>query len=334
MTPTTTLPASDVSISSAQPDAPPSFPDDRAIERNYIGSSDAAKVANLSPWGSPLSVWNRLVGLTTYNDAPSLRMWLGKRMEPIILDLYEQRTGKRPAKLLEDDDPPILSAAHNFIGAHVDFDGLEVKTSTSAREWGDDGSTVTIDAMAIPLHYFLQVQHQMYVMGWDVIDVAVLIGHDQFRQFTVPADQQVIGRLVEAEVELWGYKERGEPPPQDDHDSRRAYLRAKFPVDELPMRLATPEDEILVSRWRAAKAAFKAAKADEELAADRLERAIGKASGLSGWVSWKAQTRRDIDRGVLQDQLRSIDRLDILATATRSTTFRVLRSMRKEDDGE
>lgn len=299
----------------------------------YIGSSDAALIANLSPWGSPLTVWNRLVGLTPAESEPTLRMYLGKRLEPIVLDLYEARTQTRPAKLLDDDAPPIMHKQHAMIGCHPDYDHLEVKTARSSFEWGEDESVVSTENMTIPLHYYLQVQHQMAVMGWASIDVAVLIAHDDFKRYIVPADKNVIERLIAAELELWDFAQRGVPPPLDDAASRKAYLRARFPKDVEPMRPATEQEQLQVMRWRKAVDTLKEAELHEALEADRVKAMIGHSSGLSGLASYKLQTRTTIDTDRLRERLREIERLDILRDVTRSSEFRVLRSIgRKESD--
>jgi predicted phage-related endonuclease len=277
----------------------------------YIGSSDAAMVADLSPWGSPLTVWNRLTGLVPEGKPESLRMWLGTRLEPIILDLYEGRTGRRPQRILDQEAPPILMPGYPFIGAHPDFQGLEVKTSSRASEWGEDLATVTTDVMAIPLHYFLQVQHQMMVMGWDVIDVAVLLGHDSFRSYTVPADPAWRTLILDAEVELWEQAQRGEMPAKSDPEARRAFLRAMYPKETEPSRPATPEEMVVVRTWREIKRQAAEWEAAEKEAGDAVRLLIGNAAGLDGLVSLKWQTRKE--------------------TIQRASTFRVLRAIGDPD---
>jgi predicted phage-related endonuclease len=279
----------------------------------YIGSSDAAMVADLSPWGSPLTVWNRLTGLVAAEKPESLRMWLGTRLEPIILDLYEARTGLRPPRILDQEAPPLLMPGYPFIGAHPDFQGLEVKTSAKASEWGEDRTTVTSDTMAIPLHYFIQVQHQMMVLGWEVIDVAVLLGHDAFRTYTVPADPAWRALILDAEVELWEQAQRGEMPAKSDPGARKAFLQARYPRETEPSRPATPEEVEVVKTWREIKRQASAWEAAEKEAGDAVRLIVGPAAGLDGLVSLRWQSRKE--------------------TVQRASTFRVLRAI-GDPDGE
>lgn len=296
----------------------------------YIGSSDAAAIAGLSNWGSPLSVWSEKSGLTEPRTE-TLRMRLGELLEPIVRDLYAERTGRRPERVVEPDAPPMRSKAHDFIGGHPDFEQLEVKTSRSARQWGEDLSIVTVDDMAVPMYYYVQVQHQLYVTGWEWSDLVVLIGHDEVRHYTIPADPTVIDALVQAEVELWEFVKSGTPPPDEDVRSRRAYLRARFPDASEPERPPTPEEMALVARWREAKEAEAAAEFEKDrLAADIIE-AIADASGLSGQVSYKGATRTTIDPVKVRYELRKRGLDDLVEAVSKKTTTRALRDLGGDD---
>jgi hypothetical protein len=183
------------------------------------------------------------------------------------------------------------------------------------------------------MHYFLQVQHQLFVMQWDASDLAVLIGHDEFRSFHVPADAIVIERLVAAEVELWEFAQRGEPPPKGDAAARRAYLNARFPSASKPLRPATPEEELLVTEWRRAKSITTAAELEEQSAAFRVQSVIGDSAGLAGLVTWKPQTRTTLDEQLLVAELARTKRGQrCLQKASRSKTFRVLRAIDRKED--
>ena len=302
-----------------------------SLDRNaYLGSADAPQVVGLSKWGSPLSVWMRKVGLTDDDRKPSLRMWLGERLEPIVLELYAAKTGRLPERVVGPDAPPLLHPEHPFIGAHPDYERLEVKTSRSAYGWGDDGQTVTLDNLVIPVGYFAQVQHQLAVTGWDWSDLAVLIGHDDIRRYTVPADADFIGRLIVAEIEFWGYVERREAPPDDDPEAREALLRALYPTDSEPARPPTPEELVVLAEWREARRALRAAEVADKMATVAVRELVGPAAGLIGEVSYRASTTKRIDPEAVR--LVFADRPDLLEGVTRVTTSRTLRDTKKETE--
>jgi putative phage-type endonuclease len=251
---------------------------DTEERRTYIGASEAAAVVGLSPWGSPVTVWSSKVGAPAPEPEQSLRMWLGTRMEPILRELYEARTGRKP----RTHQRLVRAKAYPFIAAHPDYDRLEVKTARSDDGWGEDGAVVTPDTMAVPLHYFLQVQQQMYVTGWEQSDLAVLIGHDAFRVYDVPRDQPTIDGLVAAEVEFWeDFVLPRIPPPMDGSDAAAQYLRSRFPRDVEPLRIATPEEAVLMEQYDIARGLAKAAQAVVDGYGNELRGRIGDAKGVT-----------------------------------------------------
>lgn len=259
----------------------------------YIGASEAAAVVGLSRWDSPVGVWSRKVGVTTEEPTPPLRMWLGQRMEPILLELFTARTGLKPRA----HQRLVVAKGIPYIGAHPDFYQLEVKTARNANGWGEDGAVVTEDdPSAIPIDYFLQVQHQLFCTGWDHSWVAVLIGHDTFRTYDVQRAPTIIEGLVAAEVELWEQNVlTGVPPAMDDSDAARDWLRSRFPRDTEPLRVATPEEAMLIDEAYAANAL--AAEADKRAKAlkHQLELAIGNARGLTSGrlrATWSAYDKK------------------------------------------
>lgn len=265
-----------------------------ADRSTYIGASEAAAVVGLSRWDSPIAVWQRKVGLAPEPETPQLRMWLGRAMEPILLDLFASREGRRP----RTHQRLVRSNRYPFIGAHPDYVKLEVKTARSAQGWGEDGTLITEDNPdAMPLDYFLQVQQQMFVTGWGWCDVAVLIGFDDFRTYRVMRAPGVIDNLVQSEVTFWHENvETGIPPELDDSDAARDYLRRKFPRDTEPLRIATPEEADLLERAIVAQEAARLAEQNAERLRNQLRSVIGPARGLTDArfrATWTAyETRR------------------------------------------
>lgn len=289
----------------------------------YIGASEAAAVVGLSRWDSPVGVWSRKVGIAVDEKPTTLAMWLGTRMEDIVRELYEARTGRKPRR----HQRLVIAKDIPYIGAHPDYYQLEVKTSRSDRGWGDDGTVLTADDYeAVPIDYYLQLQQQLFCTGWERTDVAVLIGHDEFRTYEVERNPLIIDLLVSAEVELWEKNVlTNEPPPMDDSDAARNYLRQRFGRDLEPLRPATPEELPLLADAFAAAALKKAATKDYEVVANRLKLAIGDARGLTDGrlkATWTPVTRHDIDSAKVRDLL--ADRPDDLAAVSRERTGRTL----------
>src|SRR6185312_3838280 len=114
-------------------------------------------------------------------------------------------------------------AEHAFIRATLDgvcADGrlVEFKTAGSrmAGQWGEE-------ADGVPDHYAIQVHHQLLAAGADVADLAVLIGGQDFRIYTIERDDAIASRLVEIESEFWSRVERADPPPATAVADARLY---------------------------------------------------------------------------------------------------------------
>lgn len=267
-----------------------------AERRTIIGGSDAAAILGLSRWRTPMDVWVDKV----LDDQPpremTMRQFIGQRLEPLLGEM----AGARFGTTFRRRHGLIRSKVHPFIGGHVDFVALEVKTSYSAEGWGDDGTVVVPDDRdswdAIPIDYLLQVQHYLYVTEWPKMHVAVLIGHDDFRTYTVERVPGLMDGMVAAEVEFWhDFVETGDPPPMDGSEGAKAYLRSRFPRASGVLRTATPEDTLLISQVRDAKAAKAEAEREDERLSNILKARIGDDVGLAApgvTVTWPTIERK------------------------------------------
>lgn len=273
----------------------------------YLGGSDAAKVVQVAPprWGSPMTVWAEKVGLADADGGgrpPSMRMFVGTRLEPLVLEMTNARTGlamKRDQRLRRHP-------RHTFLGGH--FDGIgrddqgrrvgfEGKTTRSAEGWGEDGTIVTPDDHSgIPLHYLVQVQHYLAISSVDYFVVGVLIAYEDFRTYTVERVPSLIDPLVEAEVEFWQqYVVPRVAPPIDDSDATAAYLKSRYPIDSGEVRAATPEEDAIIASLVQAKVDAADAGRVVTLYESQLKSAIGDARSLVGTrtrATWATITRK------------------------------------------
>ena len=177
-----------------------------------IGATDAAAIANLSPWACPLDVYLSKTGELEPKD-PSFKMELGLLLEPALAKLYADQTGRTLIK-----PPPIVrNPERDWQIASLDYQvkdearNVELKTTDPlfAEGWGAAGTD------EIPEVYLVQVTHQMMVSKVPVTDVGVLIGLREFRIYTVEFDPALAAVLTEIEAEMWDRVQRRDPPPYD-----------------------------------------------------------------------------------------------------------------------
>lgn len=242
-----------------------------------IGASEVAAILGLSPWATPRQV--AAIKTATITEPPpegSLKLWLGTRLEPVIAELFEGRTGetlRRPSGRFWHPTAPLHCELDYRVSRRRE--AVECKVANFGEEWGPD------ESQAIPKHYYPQVMAQLAVTGFERCHVAVLYHGQEFRKYTFERDEQYIADLVEYVTEWWDrHIVRGEEvaPLGADIES----LRRQYPRGEENELVATPEVNELVERLRMARLnAAQAVRQEDDLKAAIIER-MGLATRLVG----------------------------------------------------
>jgi putative phage-type endonuclease len=248
-----------------------------------IGSSDAPIIAGER--AGLLELWALKAGLIDRPeiDADTQRLFdWGHRLEDDIAEAYTAETDRplrRVNRMLAHPAWPIARASLDRVSARRGERRIvEIKNTRSLR-W-EQGEPVPGDVQA-------QVQHQLWVTGYDVADVAVLVAGSDFRIIEVQRDDGFIADLEYLERELWAHVESRTPPAVDGSESTRRTLARLHPRDDGTYLPATPEFEELVAHLRAAKVAAKTAADAEATVANALRAVLGDASGIEGLVTYR-----------------------------------------------
>jgi putative phage-type endonuclease len=245
-----------------------------------IGSSDIAAIVGESPHKSAYTLAAEKLGLIpeVIDDETRELMDIGHLMQPVLLTLYERKTGRHPKAA------PTWRAHPEYPWATASLDGtapvkrvVEAKW-THAKRWRN-GDRVPADVL-------LQVQWQLFVIGWDVADVIVL-DHVQPRVEEVERDDKVIDDLLYFAREFMGYLERGELPPVDASESTQRALKARYPTDDGTWVEPNADLTLLTTALADARAAKKRAEDAERSTAIALREILGAATGIRGLLSAK-----------------------------------------------
>lgn len=218
-----------------------------AERRKGIGGSDVGPIMGLSPHRTAVEIFQDKRGLLPEEPETDEMRW-GKTLEPVIRQAYTDRTGL--AVLLPDSPTPLKHPQNPFMLANLDgFTEtgriFEAKTSFSAQRWGMEGTD------DVPAEYLFQVQHYMAVTGYPVADIAVLIGGNTFRIYTVEADLEIHAMLVEVESEFWRRVQENDPPePRSPSDCDALWGGVGKKTKRL---VASPDIEESVRRLREIK---------------------------------------------------------------------------------
>lgn len=251
-----------------------------------IGSSDAPVIAGER--GSVVALWavkTRTVPPPEIDPETRAMFDLGHRLEPVVADVYSERQG-RPLRrvnrmLRRRDDPWAFASLDRVSAVKGERRIVELKTAPWST-WGV-GEPVPGDVQA-------QVQHQMWVTGYDVVDVAVLHRGYDLQIHEVARDDKFIADLVYLEREFWRWVMERIRPPVDGSELTRKALQRMFPDEYGEILPATPEFEELAERLYVETGLFNAAKNRLGTTKNAIRFLLGDAAGVAGtdWrISWK-----------------------------------------------
>lgn len=242
--------------------------------RTGLGSSDAAAVCGMSPFGTPLHVYLDKLGLLPPRE--SERMTWGQRLEGVVADAYAEEKGVAlaPAKLARHPNHPwLLCTPDRIVSAdEQQCRLLECKTAGHSEGWGPSGTD------QVPEQYLIQVQQQMLVTGYTRCDLAVLIqGHD-FRTYTVLYDDEIGAELLRVLGEFWRLVEARRPPDPDwSHAETPRLLELLHRPDPAESVELGTREHLLALEWDQVKAEIREKEKTRDGLRARLVEALGSA---------------------------------------------------------
>lgn len=184
------------------------------LSARRIGSSDVPALLGLSRYRGPWDVRERLVDGRS-DDSTSPDAERGVLLEPVVLRRYARASGnvveRTPNTLWTRED--WASATPDALVPRMRRGDLvvEAKTDRRAERWGEPQTIerweTGCEAIVRP-DYYLQVQHQLWVLDLLVADLAVLVpGDDPFlpelRVYRLLRDEEVVASLVERLSAWW-----------------------------------------------------------------------------------------------------------------------------------
>ena len=273
------------------------------VRKIGIGGSEAATVAGLNPWASPLNVY--LDKMTDeIEDIDNERMRIGRDLEDYVAQRFQDETGlkvRRMNQMLQHDE-------HDFMLANLDrvivgekaF--LECKTTGSygKKEWEN----------GIPMHYQLQCLHYMAVTGYEYCYIACLIGNEKFIWHRIDRDEETIQMLIDIERDFWNKHIIAQvPPPADGSVQYDEILKSRFPQSngeqiELDLSYAEKIKRRLELKELIDTMEKEVNQIDQEIK-DELQENEAAVCG-DYLISWKSQTRNSVDATRLKKELPDI----------------------------
>jgi putative phage-type endonuclease len=257
--------------------------------RKGIGASDAAAALGLSPWVSPVALYYDKVDPAPDRDTE--RMKRGRQLEASIVGMFADETGhdvtRLPAMLRSRTHPFMLANYDGFVGEAANVEAKNVDRF-ARHEWAE----------GVPLHYYLQCQHAMYVRGPSTIVtyVAALIGGNELVVYEVERSDDVIADLIAKEEAFWSLVNLRRVPEIDGSDATtEALSRVYAKPDGTYIEAGVPMAHLLAQR-EGAKSEVDAAKVRLQAIDNAIKAKIGPHEGatVDGQlvVTWPEQTRK------------------------------------------
>ena len=270
------------------------------IQELSLGATDIPAVMGISPFNDAWGVWASKLKLIGPKEQTPAMYW-GSKLEPVIAQAFAEKMGvpvewwnrrlysqERPWQSATPDafvlDPLSVEDGHPERCAV-----LEVKTA--GLQYAGDWDRDTDSEDGIPEHYYAQLIWQMSVTRLPKAWIAVLIGGQDFRVYSVPFDREAEEVLLEAGDDFWRHHVlAGVEPPLSGSESARQYLRSRYPRHTEKIRLATAEEIEVLDRYAELRALLKQGAERRKTLENQITAAIGDAEGLKwdgGKFTWK-----------------------------------------------
>jgi putative phage-type endonuclease len=169
--------------------------------KTYIGGSDVAALCGLNKYKSAMGIYLDKTSADVEETEITGAMEWGTRLEDAIAEAYSTRTGFN----IEVEPNVIRHPEHKFIAANIDrwADGkkhiLECKTAgfMMSKEWGEEYTD------QIPESYLCQVAYYAAICDVEKVDIAVLIGGQDFRIYTYNRNREFENKLIKVTCNFW-----------------------------------------------------------------------------------------------------------------------------------
>ena len=180
----------------------------KAWRRTRIGASDVPIIMGVSPWKTPLELFNEKWNGIEQSISPA--MMRGIKLEDQAREHYEKLSGYTVIKqtLISSERPHMIAS----------FDGLTMygKNAVEIKCPGEKTHQMAIDGI-IPEYYYPQLQAQMYVGGLQTIDYFSYNGTSGVL-IECERDNKYIEKMVKEVDKFNECLKSGTPPKLSDRD--------------------------------------------------------------------------------------------------------------------
>jgi len=269
---------------------------DDELRSKGITATEISAIAGVNPYMRPIDVYMRKLNLIPPQADNTAMKW-GRKLEPLIVEEYCERTGyevEEVGTLVHPEYEFVIGTPDRLIkDASIVMEAKTVGSRQSHR-WGDEGTDL------VPEEYLLQCAYYMAITNREECHLAAFFLADrELRLYRIPRDKELEELLIELAANFWLNHILTETPPTvDGSESSANFIKQKYPSHRQgDMVQADSEAEECV--WKLKDAKARLAEVTEEVGASEniLKLKIGEHAGLIGRfgkITWKATKPRDV----------------------------------------
>lgn len=299
--------------------------------RKGIGGSDAAAIAGLNPYKSPVEVWAEKTSEKQEEKQDTESMRIGRDLEQYVAERFTEATGKKVRRknaIMQSDEYPFMIANVDrmVVGENA---LLECKTTSPYNDDKWIGGRC-------PINYEIQCHHYMAVTGADKVYLACLILGRRFTIVEIPRDDELIRYLVDIEENFWhGYVETKQMPPPDGSDSADEIIEKMYPEGSPDIDVVLDYMQAALDRYDEISDMIDQLETEKKQIKQQIKKEMGEAESAyigERKIIWKAPKQSyTIDSKKLKEEKPDIyDQYKKEKKATR--TFRIASKKRGDND--
>ncbi|TYS60570.1 hypothetical protein FZD47_20380 [Bacillus infantis] len=241
------------------------------FRKQGIGGSDVSAIFGVDKWKSATDVFLEKTGNLQSIEAME-ELPLRLRLKDFIAKEFAWRSGfnliRRNAILKHPKYPFMIGTIDRLI--LNENAGLMCKSVAeyAKDEWSNGN---------VPYRYLLQCQHYMAITNAEKWWIALLIGGNKFKYFSIKRDNDLINKIIEKEKYFWNeYVLKRFPPPFDGSYGTRNTLNRLYPTATEESLLQLPGEALLwIEKFKAAELAEKQANRNKMEAEHNIKALIG-----------------------------------------------------------
>ena len=180
-----------------------------SIRQKHIGGSDVSVIMGYNEYKNLVTLWEEKTGRREQEDlSDNKAIQRGKLSENLLIEHFKINN---PNYTVDKLEKTLESLKFGFMSANLDgtlkneqgeMGVLEIKTATChsyqiyKEKWQND----------IPIEYYLQIQHYLYVTGWKYailyadIKLAFANNKHEIKQYFIERDEEDIKEIIKKEI--------------------------------------------------------------------------------------------------------------------------------------